>query len=75
MNLRGRFRTEEGGQYAFYCLRPASYEIPRDGAAGRVLRALDREAWRPGHVHFIVGFLSPSFSLTVVRRKEVGRSK
>lgn len=54
MNLRGRFRSEEGGKYAFYCLRPASYEIPRDGAAGRLLELLDRGGWRPGHVHFII---------------------
>lgn len=54
MNLRGRFRTDAQGRFAFYCLRPVSYPIPYDGPAGRLLQALDRHPNRPAHIHFIV---------------------
>ena len=54
MNLRGRFTTGKDGKYNFYCLRPVPYPIPYDGPAGKVLKALDRHAWRPGHIHFIL---------------------
>ena len=30
-NLRGKFRTDENGRYALYCLRPTPYPIPFDG--------------------------------------------
>lgn len=30
-NLRGKFRTDANGRYAFYCLRPTPYPIPNDG--------------------------------------------
>ena len=30
-NLRGKFRTDSNGRYAFYCLRPTPYPIPNDG--------------------------------------------
>jgi catechol 1,2-dioxygenase len=54
MNLRGRFRTDAQGRYSFYALRPAPYPIPDDGPAGRFLKMLDRHAFRPAHIHFIV---------------------
>lgn len=54
MNLRGRFTTGKDGKYDFYCLRPVPYPIPYDGPVGKVLEALDRHAWRPGHIHFIL---------------------
>lgn len=54
MNLRGRFTTGADGDYNFYCLRPTKYPIPFDGPAGDVLKLLDRHAWRPAHIHFIV---------------------
>ena len=54
MNLRGRFRTDNDGRYAFYALRPVAYPIPDDGPSGRLLKLLDRHPYRPGHVHFIV---------------------
>ncbi|KAL7626713.1 hypothetical protein AAE478_003487 [Parahypoxylon ruwenzoriense] len=55
MNLRGRFRTDAEGRYALYCLRPTAYPVPLDGPAGRVLSMLDRQPYRPAHIHFIVG--------------------
>ncbi|KAI5864611.1 aromatic compound dioxygenase [Durotheca rogersii] len=54
MNLRGRFRTDEAGRYALRCLRPTAYPIPEDGPAGRLLTLLDRQPYRPAHIHFIV---------------------
>lgn len=30
-NLRGKFKTDENGYYAFYCLRPTPYPVPNDG--------------------------------------------
>lgn len=30
-NLRGKFRTNEKGEYHFYCLRPTAYSLPTDG--------------------------------------------
>jgi protocatechuate 3,4-dioxygenase beta subunit len=30
-NLRGKFRTNENGEYHFYCLRPTAYSLPQDG--------------------------------------------
>ncbi|KAI0802576.1 Intradiol ring-cleavage dioxygenase [Xylaria sp. FL0064] len=54
MNLRGRFRTDGDGCYDFYALRPTAYLIPCDGPAGRLLELLDRQPYRPAHIHFIV---------------------
>ncbi|KAK5174355.1 uncharacterized protein LTR77_001435 [Saxophila tyrrhenica] len=53
-NLRGKFRTDDEGNYAFYCLRPTPYPVPGDGPAGKLLDLLDRHHYRPGHIHFIV---------------------
>ena len=30
-NLRGKFKTDANGRYAFYCLRPTPYPVPDDG--------------------------------------------
>lgn len=30
-NLRGKFRTNENGEYHFYMLRPTAYALPTDG--------------------------------------------
>jgi catechol 1,2-dioxygenase len=61
-NLRGRFETGEDGAYQIYAIRPTAYSIPQDGTAGRVLEMLDRHAWRPAHVHFLVWKFSLSFA-------------
>ncbi|KAI1932589.1 hypothetical protein LOZ58_003759 [Ophidiomyces ophidiicola] len=52
-NLRGRFTTDEEGNYAMYCLRPTPYPIPFDGPAGKILQLLDRHPMRPAHIHLI----------------------
>jgi catechol 1,2-dioxygenase len=53
-NLRGKFRTNERGEYYFYCYHPTAYSIPTDGAGGELLKLLDRHAWRTAHIHAMV---------------------
>jgi protocatechuate 3,4-dioxygenase beta subunit len=53
-NLRGRFRTDAGGAFAFRSVRPAGYPIPTDGPVGDLLAALKRHPFRPAHVHAMV---------------------
>jgi catechol 1,2-dioxygenase len=53
-NLRGRIETDEDGSYEFRTIVPSPYEIPKTGATGKLLDALGRHAFRPGHVHFKV---------------------
>lgn len=52
-HLRGRFRTEADGRFAFRAVRPVPYPIPDDGPVGRMLAATGRHPWRPAHVHLI----------------------
>ncbi|KAK8157875.1 Intradiol ring-cleavage dioxygenase [Phyllosticta citrichinensis] len=54
MNLRGKFRTNEKGEYHYYCLKPTAYSLPTDGPAGVLLRLFDRSPWRPAHIHLMV---------------------
>lgn len=53
-NLRGRFSTDENGEYEFVALRPEPYPIPYDGAAGELLNYMGHHPWRPGHIHFML---------------------
>jgi catechol 1,2-dioxygenase len=53
-NLRGAFRTDKDGNYAFRGLRPTEYPIPFDGPAGELLQMMDRHPYRPAHIHFRV---------------------
>lgn len=50
--LRGRFRTDAEGRYAFWSIMPQSYPIPSDGPVGALLGAAGRHPFRPAHVHF-----------------------
>ncbi len=52
--LRGRFRTDSKGRYYFWSIIPCSYPIPLDGTVGEMLRATNRPAHRPAHVHFMI---------------------
>jgi len=53
-NLRGRFRADGEGRFAFESIKPVSYPIPSDGPVGRLLALLGRHPYRPAHIHFIV---------------------
>jgi hydroxyquinol 1,2-dioxygenase len=54
MKARGRFRTDSGGRYWFWSIRPSYYPIPDDGPVGDMLRATNRSIHRPGHIHMQV---------------------
>lgn len=53
-NLRGLFRTEPDGSFAFLGVRPTAYAIPADGPVGQLLASTGRHPWRPAHIHVIV---------------------
>lgn len=54
MNLRGKFRTDQSGNYDFRTVRPAGYPVPTNGPVGDLLRAQRRHPYRPAHIHFMV---------------------
>ncbi len=54
MNLRGVFTSDADGRYFFRTAYPRYYPIPFDGPVGDMLVALDRNHFRPAHLHFIV---------------------
>ena len=54
INMRGKFRADQDGRYLVKTTRPVAYQIPADGPVGEMLRATNRHAWRPAHVHFVV---------------------
>jgi len=54
MNLRGRFTTDAQGRYRLRTVVPAGYPVPTDGPCGGLLRAQQRSAMRPAHLHFMV---------------------
>lgn len=56
-HLRGRFRTDSDGAYAFLAVRPTPYPIPDDGPVGALLKAAGRHPWRPAHIHVAVSAL------------------
>lgn len=53
-NLRGRFYTNEAGEYLIRTIRPAGYPVPTHTPTGDLLRAQNRSPMRPAHLHFIV---------------------
>ncbi|HEX3832330.1 MAG TPA: dioxygenase [Solirubrobacteraceae bacterium] len=53
-HLRGRYRTDEGGRFAFQAVRPVPYTIPDDGPVGAMLEAHGRHPWRPAHIHIVI---------------------
>ena len=53
-HLRGKFKTDDDGSYAFLGVRPVAYPIPSDGPVGVMLTATARHPWRPAHLRMIV---------------------
>lgn len=53
-NLRGVIHADDAGRFAITTVRPAPYEIPKDGPTGRLVAAADWHAWRPAHLHLII---------------------
>lgn len=54
LHMRGIYRSDPEGRYLIRTMRPVHYQIPSDGPVGELLRATNRHAWRPAHVHFKV---------------------
>ncbi|MGH6990090.1 MAG: dioxygenase [Stellaceae bacterium] len=52
--LRGKFRSDRDGSYHFKSVLPKGYQIPTDGPVGKLMRASNRPAWRPAHLHFMI---------------------
>ncbi|WP_116205802.1 catechol 1,2-dioxygenase [Amycolatopsis circi] len=50
-NLRGTFTTDDEGRFEIHTVRPAPYQIPTDGACGKLIAAAGWHAWRPAHLH------------------------
>ncbi|KAL7935782.1 Intradiol ring-cleavage dioxygenase [Trichoderma chlorosporum] len=53
-NLRGKFRSDENGEYYWYCYHPTPYSLPTDGPAGVLLDLMDRSPMRPAHIHLMI---------------------
>ncbi len=50
-NLRGTFTVGDDGHFRVHTLKPTPYQIPHDGATGKLIEAAGWHAWRPAHVH------------------------
>lgn len=50
-NLRGKFTTDEDGEFEVRTIIPVPYEIPKDGPVGKLLRGAGWHAYRPAHLH------------------------
>jgi catechol 1,2-dioxygenase len=50
-NLRASFSTGPDGKFKITTIRPAPYQIPTDGACGKLIAAAGWHAWRPAHLH------------------------
>ena len=53
-NLRGRYRTNDEGEFRVLTVRPVPYPIPDDGPVGKLLRDTGRHQWRAAHIHLKV---------------------
>lgn len=53
-NLRGRFQTNDNGEFEIHTVVPAPYMIPHEGPTGRLLMAAGWHPWRPAHLHYFV---------------------
>jgi hydroxyquinol 1,2-dioxygenase len=52
--MRAVFATDARGTLHFWTVKPACYPVPTDGPVGDMLRAANRHAMRPGHLHVMV---------------------
>ncbi|GAA2352882.1 catechol 1,2-dioxygenase [Saccharopolyspora halophila] len=53
-NLRGTVVADEQGRFKIHTVQPAPYQIPTDGACGKLISAAGWHAWRPAHLHLKV---------------------
>ncbi len=50
-NLRATFPVADDGSFEIHTIKPAPYQIPTDGACGKLIAAAGWHAWRPAHLH------------------------
>jgi len=65
MNLRGVFTCDAQGRFHFSSVRPAGYPVPMHGPTGDLLRAFDRQPFRPAHLHVLI--YKPGFKTLVAQ--------
>ena len=65
MNLRGRFETNENGEFFFKTVRPSGYPVPTNGPCGDLLRAQKRHPNRPAHIHFMIS--KPGYKVLITQ--------
>jgi len=53
-SMRARFVSDQAGRFTFRTIVPCSYPVPTDGPVGELLRAGNRHAMRPAHIHFLL---------------------
>ncbi|GGG26292.1 catechol 1,2-dioxygenase [Rhodococcoides trifolii] len=53
-NLRGTVTADENGHFQIRTMQPAPYQIPTDGACGKLISAAGWHPWRPAHLHLKV---------------------
>lgn len=53
-NLRGTVLADDEGRFTIRTIQPAPYQIPTDGATGKLISAAGWHAWRPAHLHLKV---------------------
>lgn len=63
MNLRGKLTTDADGRFWFRSVKMVGYPIPTDGVVGRLLKAQNRHAFRPAHLHALI--FKPGFKVLI----------
>ena len=54
MNLRGKFFTDDKGEFAFRSIKPSGYPVPMGGPVGKLLTVQKRHPFRPAHLHCLI---------------------
>ncbi|NWA24380.1 6-chlorohydroxyquinol-1,2-dioxygenase [Pseudomonas gingeri] len=51
---RALLQADQLGRYFFSTVVPQNHRVPHDGPVGMMLTALNRHAWRPAHLEFVI---------------------
>lgn len=54
VDLRGKMKTNNNGEYFFKTVKPQFYPVPTDGPVGEILNLMGRHPFRPAHIHFMI---------------------
>jgi hydroxyquinol 1,2-dioxygenase len=71
-NFRGRYTTNDKGEFLLQTVIPLGYNVPLGGPCGMVLNQLGRHGWRPAHIHYIIqaeGY-TPLTTMTYIKDAE-----